>query len=153
MFDGKLVSFGDASIKTGQNVRQAGEDLAINQPVFDAGTLLQAPEMGMIASLGLDSITVNRRLKVAVFSTGDEVQAPGTPLQPHSIYDSNRFTIMAMLEKLGCEIVDLGILEDDESIMENAITKASSDADLVITSGGVSVGDADFIKNSSRETR
>ncbi|MFC5077588.1 bifunctional molybdopterin-guanine dinucleotide biosynthesis adaptor protein MobB/molybdopterin molybdotransferase MoeA [Vibrio thalassae] len=145
--DGKLVSFGDASIKTGQNVRQAGEDLAINQPVFDAGTLLQAPEMGMIASLGLDSITVNRRLKVAIFSTGDEVQAPGTPLQPHSIYDSNRFTIMAMLEKLGCEIVDLGILEDDESIMENAITKASSDADLVITSGGVSVGDADFIKN------
>lgn len=145
--DGDTVSFGDTGIKTGQNVRQAGEDLAINQSVFDTGTLLQAPEMGMIASLGLDSVKVNRSLKVAVFSTGDEVQAPGTPLRAHSIYDSNRFTIMAMLQKLGCEIIDLGILEDDESVMENAITEASRSADLVITSGGVSVGDADFIKN------
>ncbi|USD62181.1 bifunctional molybdopterin-guanine dinucleotide biosynthesis adaptor protein MobB/molybdopterin molybdotransferase MoeA [Vibrio sp. SCSIO 43140] len=147
LVDGNSVGFGDAAIKTGQNVRQAGEDLAVGQAVFTSGTLLQAPELGMIASLGMDSVTVKRALRVAVFSTGDEVQAPGTPLQANSIYDSNRFTIMAMLKKLGCDIVDLGILEDDESVMERAIVEASESADLVITSGGVSVGDADFIKN------
>ncbi len=145
--DGERVGFANASIKQGQNVRQAGEDLAIGQAVFTSGTLLQAPEMGMIASLGMNTVSVKRALRVAVFSTGDEVQAPGTPLNANSIYDSNRYTIMAMLQKLGCEIVDLGILEDNEAVMENAIVEASKSADLIITSGGVSVGDADFIKN------
>ncbi|SEF97026.1 molybdopterin molybdotransferase [Vibrio hangzhouensis] len=144
---GGKVSFNGATIKTGQNVRQAGEDLKNGQSVFKAGTVVQSPEMGMIASLGMDKVEVKRPLKVAVFSTGDEVQAPGTPLQPHSIYDSNRHTIMGLLQKLGCDIIDLGILEDDEAVMERAIAQASEEADLVITSGGVSVGDADFIKN------
>ncbi|MCW8348509.1 bifunctional molybdopterin-guanine dinucleotide biosynthesis adaptor protein MobB/molybdopterin molybdotransferase MoeA [Vibrio sp. ZSDZ65] len=141
------VSFGNAAITPGQNVRQAGEDLAIGQSVFEKGTLIEAPELGMIGSLGFGQVEVKRKLNVAVFSTGDEVQAPGSPLKANSIYDSNRFTIMAMLQKLGCDIVDLGILEDDESVMEAAILNASESADLVVTSGGVSVGDADFIKD------
>lgn len=144
--DGDTVTFDGASIKTGQNVRQAGEDLAIGSDVFTAGTRLASPEMGMIASLGFGEANVFRKLKVAVFSTGDEVQAPGTEQKANSIYDSNRFTIMGMLEKLGCEILDFGILEDDEQLMIDALENASSQADVVMTSGGVSVGDADYIK-------
>lgn len=141
------VSFGSVEIKPGQNVRQAGEDLAQGKSVFSAGTLIQSPELGMIASLGIDSISVFKQLKVALFSTGDEVQAPGEALKPNSIYDSNRYTLMSMLTNLGCEVLDLGILADDELEMEHAIVTASQQADLVITSGGVSVGDADFIKH------
>ncbi|ARV72588.1 bifunctional molybdopterin-guanine dinucleotide biosynthesis adaptor protein MobB/molybdopterin molybdotransferase MoeA [Vibrio campbellii] len=144
--DGDTLTFNGASIKTGQNVRQAGEDLAIGSDVFTAGTRLASPEMGMIASLGFGEANVFRKLKVAVFSTGDEVQAPGTEQKANSIYDSNRFTIMGMLEKLGCEILDFGILEDNEQLMIEALENASAQADVVMTSGGVSVGDADYIK-------
>ncbi|HHK8472430.1 TPA: bifunctional molybdopterin-guanine dinucleotide biosynthesis adaptor protein MobB/molybdopterin molybdotransferase MoeA [Vibrio parahaemolyticus] len=144
--EGDKVTFNGANIKAGQNVRQAGEDLAIGSDVFTAGTRLASPEMGMIASLGFGEANVFRKLKVAVFSTGDEVQAPGTEQKANSIYDSNRFTIMGMLEKLGCEILDFGILEDNEQLMIEALENASAQADVVITSGGVSVGDADYIK-------
>ncbi|NAW82189.1 bifunctional molybdopterin-guanine dinucleotide biosynthesis adaptor protein MobB/molybdopterin molybdotransferase MoeA [Vibrio sp. V43_P6S15P86] len=143
---GDEVTFNDANIKAGQNVRQAGEDLAIGSDVFTTGTRLASPEMGMIASLGFGEANVFRKLKVAVFSTGDEVQAPGTEQKANSIYDSNRFTIMGMLEKLGCEILDFGILEDNEQLMIEALENASVQADVVMTSGGVSVGDADYIK-------
>ncbi|HHC7219904.1 bifunctional molybdopterin-guanine dinucleotide biosynthesis adaptor protein MobB/molybdopterin molybdotransferase MoeA [Vibrio parahaemolyticus] len=144
--DGDKVTFNGAHIKAGQNVRQAGEDLAIGSDVFTAGTRLASPEMGMIASLGFGEANVFRKLKIAVFSTGDEVQAPGTEQKANSIYDSNRFTIMGMLEKLGCEILDFGILEDNEQLMIEALENASAQADVVMTSGGVSVGDADYIK-------
>ncbi|HHY0481737.1 bifunctional molybdopterin-guanine dinucleotide biosynthesis adaptor protein MobB/molybdopterin molybdotransferase MoeA [Vibrio parahaemolyticus] len=144
--EGDKVTFNGAHIKAGQNVRQAGEDLAIGSDVFTAGTRLASPEMGMIASLGFGKANVFRKLKVAVFSTGDEVQAPGTEQKANSIYDSNRFTIMGMLEKLGCEILDFGILEDNEQLMIEALENASAQADVVMTSGGVSVGDADYIK-------
>ncbi|MCX8771378.1 bifunctional molybdopterin-guanine dinucleotide biosynthesis adaptor protein MobB/molybdopterin molybdotransferase MoeA [Vibrio parahaemolyticus] len=144
--EGDNVTFNGAHIKAGQNVRQAGEDLAIGSDVFTAGTRLASPEMGMIASLGFGEANVFRKLKVAVFSTGDEVQAPGTEQKANSIYDSNRFTIMGMLEKLGCEILDFGILEDNEQLMIEALENASAQADVVMTSGGVSVGDADYIK-------
>ncbi|MFH4626386.1 bifunctional molybdopterin-guanine dinucleotide biosynthesis adaptor protein MobB/molybdopterin molybdotransferase MoeA [Vibrio alginolyticus] len=144
--DGDTVTLNGANIKAGQNVRQAGEDLAIGSDVFTAGTRLASPEMGMIASLGFGEANVFRKLKVAVFSTGDEVQAPGTEQKANSIYDSNRFTIMGMLEKLGCEILDFGILEDNEQLMIEALENASAQADVVMTSGGVSVGDADYIK-------
>ncbi|ELJ9745192.1 bifunctional molybdopterin-guanine dinucleotide biosynthesis adaptor protein MobB/molybdopterin molybdotransferase MoeA [Vibrio parahaemolyticus] len=144
--EGDKVTFNGANIKAGQNVRQAGEDLAIGSDVFAAGTRLASPEMGMIASLGFGEANVFRKLKVAVFSTGDEVQAPGTEQKANSIYDSNRFTIMGMLEKLGCEILDFGILEDNEQLMIEALENASAQADVVMTSGGVSVGDADYIK-------
>ncbi|EOX4943159.1 bifunctional molybdopterin-guanine dinucleotide biosynthesis adaptor protein MobB/molybdopterin molybdotransferase MoeA [Vibrio alginolyticus] len=143
---GDKVTFNGANIKAGQNVRQAGEDLAIGSDVFTAGTRLASPEMGMIASLGFGEANVFRKVKVAVFSTGDEVQAPGTEQKANSIYDSNRFTIMGMLEKLGCEILDFGILEDNEQLMIEALENASAQADVVMTSGGVSVGDADYIK-------
>ncbi|EGR3263414.1 bifunctional molybdopterin-guanine dinucleotide biosynthesis protein MobB/molybdopterin molybdotransferase MoeA [Vibrio parahaemolyticus] len=144
--EGDKVTFNGSNIKEGQNVRQAGEDLAIGSDVFTAGTRLASPEMGMIASLGFGEANVFRKLKVAVFSTGDEVQAPGTEQKANSIYDSNRFTIMGMLEKLGCEILDFGILEDNEQLMIEALENASAQADVVMTSGGVSVGDADYIK-------
>ncbi|EIW7480923.1 TPA: bifunctional molybdopterin-guanine dinucleotide biosynthesis adaptor protein MobB/molybdopterin molybdotransferase MoeA [Vibrio parahaemolyticus] len=144
--EGDKVTFDGANIKAGQNVRQAGEDLAIGSDVFTAGTRLASPEMGMIASLGFGEANVFRKLKVAVFSTGDEVQTPGTEQKANSIYDSNRFTIMGMLKKLGCEILDFGILEDNEQLMIEALKNASAQADVVMTSGGVSVGDADYIK-------
>jgi molybdopterin molybdotransferase len=144
--NGDKVTFNTSNIKAGQNVRQAGEDLKIGSDVFTTGTRLASPEMGMIASLGFGHTNVFRKLKVAIFSTGDEVQAPGTEQKANSIYDSNRFTIMGMLHQLGCEILDFGILEDDEQLMIEALEKASQQADMVMTSGGVSVGDADYIK-------
>lgn len=143
---GDNVTFGEAKIKIGQNVRQAGEDLAIGSEVFTQGKRISSPEMGMIASLGYADCQVFRALKVAVFSTGDEVQAPGTEQKSNSIYDSNRFTLIGLLESLGCEILDFGILEDNEDLMVKALEDASAQADVVLTSGGVSVGDADYIK-------
>lgn len=142
---GDIVTF-SADIKVGQNVRQAGEDLALGAAVFNQGQRLASPEMGMLASLGFGECTVFRKLKVAVFSTGDEVQAPGTEQKENSIYDSNRFTIMGLLQALGCEILDYGIIEDNEELMIQALEEASQNADVVMTSGGVSVGDADYIK-------
>ncbi|PMO00658.1 bifunctional molybdopterin-guanine dinucleotide biosynthesis protein MobB/molybdopterin molybdotransferase MoeA [Vibrio sp. 10N.222.55.F9] len=144
--DGDKVSFPDAKISVGQNVRMAGEDLEIGQPVFTRGTRIEAPEMGMMASLGFGTCPVLRTVKVGVFSTGDEVQAPGHEQKPNSIYDSNRFTIIGMLQKLGCDIVDYGIIEDDEQKMMDVLHSASLETDMVLTSGGVSVGDADYIK-------
>ena len=144
--EGDTVSFPDAKISVGQNVRMAGEDLEIGQPVFTRGTRIEAPEMGMMASLGFGTCPVLRKVKVGVFSTGDEVQAPGSKQKPNSIYDSNRFSIIGMLQKLGCEIVDYGIIEDDEQKMMDVLHAASLETDMVLTSGGVSVGDADYIK-------
>jgi molybdopterin molybdotransferase len=142
---GDIVTF-SADIKVGQNVRQAGEDLAVGAAVFNQGQRLASPEMGMLASLGFGECTVFRKLKVAVFSTGDEVQAPGTEQKENSIYDSNRYTIMGRLQALGYEILDYGSIEDNEELMIQALEKASQNADVVMTSGGVSVGDADYIK-------
>ncbi|KAB0303716.1 bifunctional molybdopterin-guanine dinucleotide biosynthesis adaptor protein MobB/molybdopterin molybdotransferase MoeA [Vibrio fortis] len=144
--DGDFVRFPEAKIDVGQNVRLAGEDLSVGQAVFTQGTRIEAPEMGMMASLGFATCPVLRKVKVGIFSTGDEVQAPGTPQQANSIYDSNRFTIIGMLQKLGCEIVDYGIIEDDQQKMTEVLHSAALETDMVLTSGGVSVGDADYIK-------
>ncbi|EJL6675454.1 bifunctional molybdopterin-guanine dinucleotide biosynthesis adaptor protein MobB/molybdopterin molybdotransferase MoeA [Vibrio cholerae] len=146
--NGELVSFAGAKIKAGQNVRQAGEDLAQGQAVFSTGQRLLSPEMGMLASLGFAHADVFRSLKVAIFSTGDEVQAPGGEIEPNSIFDSNRFTLTGLLKRLGCQVIDLGIIEDDEAKMMQVLEQAAKQADMVITSGGVSVGDADFIKSA-----
>ncbi|EGR0595706.1 bifunctional molybdopterin-guanine dinucleotide biosynthesis adaptor protein MobB/molybdopterin molybdotransferase MoeA [Vibrio cholerae] len=146
--NGDVVSFAGAKIKTGQNVRQAGEDLAQGQAVFSTGQRLLSPEMGMLASLGFALADVFRSLKVAIFSTGDEVQAPGGDIEPNSIFDSNRFTLTGLLKQLGCQVIDLGIIEDDEAKMMQVLEQAAKQADVVITSGGVSVGDADFIKSA-----
>lgn len=146
--NGQSVSFSvnTKEFKVGQNVRQAGEDLAQNSVVFNQGTRITSPELGMLASLGINRVDTYPQLKVAVFSTGDEVQAPGETLNDHCIYDSNRFTVMAQLERLGCEVVDLGIIEDNKAALESTLLEASTQADAIISSGGVSVGDADFIK-------
>ncbi|HGF7510791.1 bifunctional molybdopterin-guanine dinucleotide biosynthesis adaptor protein MobB/molybdopterin molybdotransferase MoeA [Vibrio cholerae] len=148
MQNGELVSFAGVKIKAGQNVRQAGEDLAQGQAVFHSGQRLLSPEMGMLASLGFAHADVFRSLKVAIFSTGDEVQAPGGDIEPNSIFDSNRFTLTGLLKQLGCQVIDLGIIEDDEAKMMQVLEQAAKQADVVITSGGVSVGDADFIKSA-----
>ncbi|WP_417883479.1 bifunctional molybdopterin-guanine dinucleotide biosynthesis adaptor protein MobB/molybdopterin molybdotransferase MoeA [Vibrio rumoiensis] len=146
--NGQSVSFSvnTKEFKVGQNVRQAGEDLAQNSVVFNQGTRITSPELGMLASLGINRVHTYPQLKVAVFSTGDEVQAPGETLNDHCIYDSNRFTVMAQLERLGCEVVDLGIIDDNKAALESTLLEASTQADAIISSGGVSVGDADFIK-------
>ncbi|MBJ6975931.1 bifunctional molybdopterin-guanine dinucleotide biosynthesis adaptor protein MobB/molybdopterin molybdotransferase MoeA [Vibrio cholerae] len=148
MQNGELVSFAGVKIKAGQNVRQAGEDLAQGQAVFHSGQRVLSPEMGMLASLGFAHADVFRSLKVAIFSTGDEVQAPGGDIEPNSIFDSNRFTLTGLLKQLGCQVIDLGIIEDDEAKMMQVLEQAAKQADVVITSGGVSVGDADFIKSA-----
>lgn len=145
------ISFTTKVIKAGQNVRQAGEDLAQGQMVFHSGQRIQSAEMGMLASLGMSHVHIIRRLKVAIFSTGDEVQAPGTPPSDHTIYDSNRFSLIGLLSQLGCEVLDLGIIEDNEDKMITTLQQAAQQADVVMTSGGVSVGDADFIKSALRK--
>ncbi|WP_330131000.1 bifunctional molybdopterin-guanine dinucleotide biosynthesis adaptor protein MobB/molybdopterin molybdotransferase MoeA [Shewanella xiamenensis] len=139
------VSF-DGRIQQGQHVRLAGEDIGQGQVALTQATRLSAAEQGLLASLGLNRVTVYRRPTVAVFSTGDEVSQPGEALNPNCIYDSNRYTIKAMAKRLGCDVIDLGIIEDSESALEATLTKAAAQADVVISSGGVSVGDADYIK-------
>lgn len=134
------------TVTKGQHVRQAGEDIAQGATALAAATRLSAAEQGLLGSLGFGEAEVYRRPRVAVFSTGDEVCQPGEALKPNCIYDSNRFTIKSMARKLGCEVIDLGIIEDSESALAEALTQASKQADVVISSGGVSVGDADYIK-------
>ncbi|MGF1759846.1 bifunctional molybdopterin-guanine dinucleotide biosynthesis adaptor protein MobB/molybdopterin molybdotransferase MoeA [Photobacterium sagamiensis] len=146
--DSDTVTFNieKSAIYPGQNVRLAGEDLAIGQTAIAKGTQISAPELGMIASLGIDNVTINAPIKVAIFSTGDEVQQPGEVQKDNCIYDSNRYTLHAMLTQVGCEVIDFGIIEDSEASLEATLTQASQQADLILSSGGVSVGDADYIK-------
>jgi molybdopterin molybdotransferase len=132
--------------KAGQNRRFAGEDLKRGQAVFRAGQLVRPAELGMMASLGLGEVTVFRKLRVAFFSTGDELKSIGTPLAAGDIYDSNRYTLYGMLSRLGCDIVDMGVVPDVPDALERAFVSAAACADVVITSGGVSVGEADFVK-------
>jgi molybdopterin molybdotransferase len=133
-------------VKQGQNRRFAGEDLKRGQVVFEAGQVVRPTELGMIASLGINEVAVFQRLRVAFFSTGDELKSIGTALGVGEIYDSNRYTIYGMLTRLGCEVHDLGVVPDVPEQLEAAFVQASRMADVVITSGGVSVGEADFIK-------
>jgi molybdopterin molybdotransferase len=132
--------------KAGQNVRAAGEDLRIGVPVLAPGKLLRPAELGLIASLGIAEIKVKRKLRVAFFSTGDELASIGKPLKAGEVYDSNRYTLHGMLSRLGVEITDLGVVRDDPALLEAAFRKAAGIADVVITTGGVSVGEADFVK-------
>jgi molybdopterin molybdotransferase len=132
--------------KAGQNVRAAGEDLKAGVPVLKAGQPLRAAEIGLIASIGIGEVEVKRRLRVAFFSTGDELASIGTPLAPGQVYDSNRYTLHGMLSRLGVEIIDMGVVRDDPKLLEAAFRKAAAEADAIITTGGVSVGEADFVK-------
>jgi molybdopterin molybdotransferase len=142
--DGKTVTLPPGQ-KAGQNVRYAGEDLKVGAPVLAPGKLLRPAELGLIASLGIGEVKVRRRLRVAFFSTGDELASIGTKLKEGEVYDSNRYTLHGMLSRLGVEIFDLGVVRDDPAALESALKKASR-YDAIITTGGVSVGEADFIK-------
>ncbi len=135
-----------AGQRQGQNTRHAGEDLARGQVALAAGKLIGPAELGLIASLGLGEVAVKRRLRVAFFSTGDELASIGQPLAPGEIYDSNRYTLHGLLTKLGAEIVDMGVVPDRPEALEAALVEAAANADAIITTGGVSVGEADFIK-------
>jgi molybdopterin molybdotransferase len=133
--------------KTGQNRRLAGEDLALGRVAIAAGRPVRPAELGLLASLGLAEVTVRRRLRVAFFSTGDELASVGSALKEGEVYDSNRYTIYGMLARLGVEIIDMGVVRDDPARLERAFLDAAACADAVITSGGVSVGEADFTRD------
>jgi molybdopterin molybdotransferase len=130
----------------GQWIRRRGEDLTAGKTALTAGTFLRPQELGVAASAGLTHLNVKRRVKVAAFFTGDELALPGEPLKPGGIYNSNRDTLLACLKSLGCDATDLGIVPDRLDATRDALRKASKDHDLIITSGGVSVGEEDHIK-------
>ncbi|WP_284893696.1 molybdopterin molybdotransferase MoeA [Cobetia amphilecti] len=144
----RVVIEGVTSIRRGQNVRQAGEDIARGSQVMAPGQWLTPAAVGVLASLGLAEVAVYRPLTVAVFSTGDEVTAPGETLPAGGIYDANRFSLVALLRDQGIEVLDLGILSDDEASVSAALRDAATRADMVITSGGVSVGEADHVRSA-----
>lgn len=132
--------------RLGQHIRLAGEDLAAGKPALAAGRLVHPAELGLIASLGFAEVSVKRRLRVAFFSTGDELCSIGSPLGEGEVYDSNRYTLFGMLTRMGCDVLDLGVVGDDPAALEAAFRSAAESADVVLTSGGVSVGEADFVK-------
>ncbi|WP_158774331.1 molybdopterin molybdotransferase MoeA [Cobetia sp. L2A1] len=142
----RVVIEGASSVRQGQNVRQAGEDIACGSDVMSCGQWLTPAAIGVLASLGLAEVTVYRPVTVAVFSTGDEVTAPGDPLPMGGIFDANRYSLSALLAEQGIDVLDLGILSDDRDALIVALQEAASRADMVITSGGVSVGEADHVR-------
>jgi molybdopterin molybdotransferase len=143
--EGNIISFMETP-KPKANVRYAGEDLLQGQIVLSTGHMMRAADLGLIASLGIGDVSVFRKLKVAFFSTGDELADIGKSLKTGQVYDSNRYTLYGMLSRLGVDIIDLGAIADDEKLLEETLLNASQQADVVITSGGVSVGEADYMK-------
>jgi molybdopterin molybdotransferase len=145
--EGDTVRIGSGHCR-GQNVRAAGEDLASGQQLFTTGRRVTAADIGVLASIGLGDASVFRRLKVAFFSTGDELRPVGQPLGPGEIHDSNRYTLYGMLKKLDVEMIDMGVVRDKRELIEQAFIDAAAVADVIITSGGVSVGEADYVKET-----
>ena len=132
--------------KRGQNTRAAGEDLKRGVAVLHPGRALAPADLGLIASLGIGEVSVRRRLRVAFFSTGDELASIGAPLAQGQVYDSNRYTLYGMLSRLGVELIDMGVVRDEPALLEAAFASAAANADAIVTSGGVSVGEADYTK-------
>ncbi len=135
------------TVKRGENRRRAGEDLAEGKPAIRAGRVLRPSDLGLAASLGFAELTVRRRLRVALISTGDELRNPGQPLPEGCIYDSNRASLAGALRRLGVEVVDQGLVPDQPAALEAAFTRAAATCDAVVTSGGVSVGEADYTRD------
>lgn len=133
-------------VRSGDNRRLAGEDLAKGEAALKAGRVLRPADLGMLASLGQAEVPVLRKLRVAFFSTGDELRSIGEPLDEGCVYDSNRYTLWGMLQRLGVDLIDMGVVRDDPAALEAAFRHAAENADAVITSGGVSVGEADHTK-------
>lgn len=129
-----------------QNIRWQGEDIKAGDTVLKAGAILRPQDIAIAAGQGFGTLSVARSLKVAVFSTGDELAIPGDPLPPGGIYDSNRFAMIGMLRSIGCEVTDLGLLADDFDVLQGALASAAQSHDVIMTSGGVSVGKADLLK-------
>jgi molybdopterin molybdotransferase len=144
--NGKRIAFDARSLAPGANRRRAGEDLARGRTALAAGRILRASDLGLVASLGMGEIAVRRRLRVAFFSTGDELRSLGEPLEAGCVYDSNRYTLFAMLARLNVEALDLGVVRDEPAALEAALRSAAQSADVVLSSGGVSVGEADFTR-------
>ena len=144
--EGERIAIPAGAVRPGDNRRLAGEDLARGEAALAAGRVLRPADIGLLASLGQAEVSVRRRLRVAFFSTGDELRSIGEPLDAGCVYDSNRYTIHAMLTRLGVELLDLGVVRDDPAALEAAFRSAARSADAVITSGGVSVGEADHTK-------
>ena len=137
-----------AGLKKGANVRPAGEDIPDGATVLKAGHRMRPQDVGLAAALGMTQLDVRRRVRVAVFSTGNEIVAPGEPRKAEQLFDSNRFMLMAMLARLGCQVTDLGILADDHRQIAGALEAAAAANDLILTSGGVSTGEADHVKSA-----
>ena len=140
------IQFASHILKTGDNRRLRGEDIAKGKPALKQSARITPAAAGLLASLGLPKVSVYRTLRVAYFSTGDEILSLGEALREGAVYDSNRYTIAGLLKDLGCQMIDMGVVKDDPQLLENAFTKAAEHADAIITSGGVSVGEADFTK-------
>jgi molybdopterin molybdotransferase len=149
--EGAQVRIPAGIVRTGDNRRLAGEDLARGSAALTAGRLIKPADLGLLASLGRAEVPVLRRLRVAFFSTGDELRSIGEPLAEGCVYDSNRYTIWGMLQRLGCEVLDLGVVRDDPDALRATFSAAAASADAVITSGGVSVGEADHTKKIMAE--
>ena len=143
--NGTQITF-SPGVKKSQNVRYAGEDLQAGAVALAKGRIVRPAELGLMASLGIGEVGVNRPLRVVFFSTGDELVSIGNPLNEGQIYDSNRYTLHGMLTRMGCDVIDMGVIRDDPALLEKAFQDASAIGDVVITSGGVSVGEADFVK-------
>jgi molybdopterin molybdotransferase len=137
-----------AGLKPGANVRPAGEDIPAGHPSLPAGRRLRPQDVALVAAFGLTHIDVVRRIRVAVFSTGDELVSPGVPRADAQLYDSNRFMLMAMLARLGCEVSDLGIVRDDRAALADGLKMVAASHDLILTTGGVSTGEEDHVKAS-----
>lgn len=133
-------------LKRGANVRPAGEDIAMGDTVLPAGHRMRPQDVALAAALGFKEVELRRRIRVAVFSTGNEIVAPGEILGPAQLFDSNRVMLTAMLVRLGCDVTDLGILADDSGLIADRLSEAASSHDLILTSGGVSTGEADCVK-------
>ena len=144
--ESKQIRIPAAKINAGDNCRLKGEDLAIGTTALSKGKILRPADLGLLASLGVAEVAVQRRLRVAIFSTGDELRSLGETLDLGCVYDSNRYTLYGMLTRLGCEIIDMGVIKDDPISLEAAFRSAGENADAIITSGGVSVGAADYTK-------
>jgi molybdopterin molybdotransferase len=144
--DGERVSFPARVLRRGDNRRFAGEDLMQGQPALRRGERLSPAALGMVASLGIASVPALRRLRVAYFSTGDEILSLGEPPREGAVYDSNRYTVFGLLTRLGCEVIDLGLVGDDPAKLADTLQRAADQADAIITSGGVSVGAADHTR-------